>query len=96
MLKNTLYAHFCAGENRAEIKETLKKLKALRYDGVILEYALEILDPNSKEGGNSDAEPAAETQNSHEAIDTWKRGMLETLDMVEPGNFVGLKSVTFS
>ena len=92
-LKNTLYAHFCAGENRNEIGETLKQLKVLRYDGVILEYALETGDSSGKGGRSDSMEAGVEVQNNQEAIETWKRGMVETLNMVEPGDFVGVKSV---
>ena len=92
ILKKSLYAHFCAGENRAEIKETLKELKISRYDGVILEYALEVLD-TGKRGGNEGRKEISTGDNNEEAIDTWRKGMLETVNMVEPGHFVGLKSV---
>ena len=94
ILKNTLYAHFCAGENRAEIRKTLKDLKALRYDGVILEYALEVLD-TGEQGRNEGIRDGSAVDKNNKAIATWKRGMLETVDMLEPGNFVGLKSVLF-
>ena len=93
ILKKTLYAHFCAGENRFEIRETLKNLKSLHYDGVILEYALEITASDGIEGGESNQVVDPEFISDCNAIDSWRRGMLETLDMVEPGSFVGLKSV---
>lgn len=51
------------------------------YSGVILEYALEVLE--SKES------PSAE-QTSKE-IQTWRKGMLETVSMASAGDFVGLK-----
>lgn len=94
ILKKTLYAHFCAGENFAEIKKTLRELKALQYDGVILEYALEILDTDER-GENEGRRDGSTEDSNEEVMTTWKRGMLETIDMIEPGNFVGLKSVLF-
>lgn len=94
ILKKTLYAHFCAGENYAEIRRTLKELKALQYDGVILEYALEILDTD-EHGEHEDRRDGSTEDNDKEAIAKWKRGMLKTVNIVEPENFVGLKSVLF-
>ena len=96
MLKNTLYAHFCAGETRTEIRESLEKLKLLRYDGAILEYALEKAGSNTKVGRGGDQETIVGVHNSGDAIETWRRGILDTLNMLEPGSFVGLKSVNGS
>ncbi|KAF2014061.1 FAD-linked oxidoreductase [Aaosphaeria arxii CBS 175.79] len=81
LLKRTIYAQFCAGETAPELHRTAAESKrVLGYDGVILEYALEVL------GGAppSPAETAAE-------IETWKKGMLQSLSVAHAGDFIGFK-----
>lgn len=81
LLKSTFYAQFCAGENKSEVvRSTSTARNRLGYDGIMLEYALEVL------GGS--APTAAETA---QEIATWRKGMLESIDMVREGDFVGLK-----
>ncbi|KAK5251552.1 proline dehydrogenase [Cryomyces antarcticus] len=77
LLKHTFYAQFCAGESRAEVQRTMKALKDVGYRGIILEYALEVL---KSEGGNVEKD-----------IETWRQGMIETVQMTAEGDFVGLK-----
>jgi hypothetical protein len=81
LLKSTFYAQFCAGETPKEVKiATNAAKKDLGYDGIILEYALEVL------GG---AEPtAAETA---QEIEVWRKGMLASIETASPGDFIGLK-----
>jgi hypothetical protein len=81
IFKNTFYAQFCAGENKAEVRKNITEVKRMGYTGVILEYALEVL-------GN---EGAASADNTAAEIEVWRKGMLETVAMASPGDFVGLK-----
>jgi len=81
VLKQTFYDQFCAGENRLEVSRTIRSIKDTGYSGVILEYALEVLE--SKEA------PSAEETSKE--IETWRKGMLETVSMTSAGDFVGLK-----
>lgn len=81
LLKSTFYAQFCAGETVEDIRTSSTKLRqVLGYDGVILEYALEVL------GGNVPTE--AETANE---IEVWRKGMLASVETAGPGDYVGLK-----
>lgn len=81
LLKSTFYAQFCAGETAQEVRVNTAAAKtALGYDGIILEFALEVL------GGTvpTEAETAQE-------IETWRKGMLDSVDTASPGDFIGFK-----
>jgi hypothetical protein len=80
IFKNTFYAQFCAGENKAEVQRHVAQLKKMGYTGVILEYALEVLEGDGASGSSTAAE-----------VETWRKGMLETIDITSKGDFVGLK-----
>jgi hypothetical protein len=81
LLKSTFYAQFCAGEHSKEVVGNLADARTvLGYDGVIIEYALEVL------GG---AKPTAEETKAE--IQTWRKGMLQSVDMASEGDFIGLK-----
>lgn len=81
LLKTTFYAQFCAGETKTEVVGNTSAARTLLgYDGVILEYALEVL------GGN---EPTAEE--TAREIEVWKTGMLQSVEMAREGDFIGLK-----
>ncbi|KAH6639596.1 proline oxidase-like protein [Boeremia exigua] len=81
VLKSTFYAQFCAGDKAHEVKPNLAAARSvLGYDGVIIEYALEVL------GGSEPtaAETAAE-------IEVWRKGMMKSVEMASEGDFIGLK-----
>jgi hypothetical protein len=80
IFKRTFYAQFCAGENKAEVQRTMENMKNMGYTGVILEYALEVLEQDR---------PSAET--TAREIETWRKGMIETVEVGGEGDFVGLK-----
>jgi hypothetical protein len=80
LFKNTFYAQFCAGENRKEVQQTADRLKDMGYTGVILEFALEVLE--------GEMPSAAETENE---IEVFRTGMHETIAMAGSGDFIGLK-----
>jgi hypothetical protein len=81
LLKSTFYAQFCAGESAQEVKaNTAAARQTLGYDGIILEYALEVLSGEVP----SEAETAKE-------IETWRKGMLASVETANPGDFIGLK-----
>ncbi len=50
------------------------------YSGVILEYALEVLE--------GDIPTPEETAKE---IEVFRKGMLETIEMARPGDYIGLK-----
>ncbi|KAF2032762.1 FAD-linked oxidoreductase, partial [Setomelanomma holmii] len=81
ILKRTFYAQFCVGEKKDEVvRNTNFARSVLGYDGILFEYALEVL------GG---AEPTA--QETAQEIETWRKGMLQSVEMAKEGDFVGLK-----
>lgn len=81
LLKSTFYAQFCAGETTSEVKaNTTVAKQVMGYDGIILEYALEVL------GG---AVPT-EAETAHE-IEVWRKGMLASVETASEGDFIGLK-----
>ncbi|OCL13008.1 proline oxidase PrnD [Glonium stellatum] len=85
LLKTTFYAQFCAGESHKEVQRSTMAAKTdLGYDGIILEFALEVLEG---EGG----EATADSEATKQAIEAWRKGMLESVRMASPGDFVGLK-----
>lgn len=85
LLKSTFYAQFCAGETEEEVQRITTAAKSdLGYDGIILEFALEVLDGEG-EAATADSE-ATELE-----IETWRKGMLESVKMASAGDFIGLK-----
>lgn len=88
VLRKTLYAHFCAGENSDEVRKTFFVLKGLGYSGVILNHGREITseDDEMLKVGSSDLDLATQ-----EDVENWKRSNLETVRLVEEGGFVALK-----
>ncbi|KAK5999950.1 hypothetical protein QM012_005038 [Aureobasidium pullulans] len=80
-----IYDHFCAGTNKLEIKKTLDYLKNMGFKGVILIYSREI--PAMPVEELHELEPLTQDED----IDIWRDGNVKTLDMVEPGDYVGIK-----
>lgn len=78
LLRETFYKQFCSGTNRAEVEQSIKQMQSVGYSGVILEYALEVLAD-------------AKGSNTEKDVEAWRNGLLQTLDMASPGDFVGLK-----
>ncbi|KAI5197973.1 hypothetical protein AUEXF2481DRAFT_33421 [Aureobasidium subglaciale EXF-2481] len=85
LIKPMIYDHFCAGTNKLEIKRTLDYLKTMGFKGVILIYSKEI--PAMPVEALNDPEPLIQDED----IDSWRDGNVKTLDMVEPGDYVGIK-----
>lgn len=77
-LRETFYKQYCGGTNRTEVKQTIADLQKLGFQGVILEYALEVLQ---------DAKDADEAKD----VEVWRSALLASVDMVNPGDFIGVK-----
>lgn len=77
LLWETFYKQFCAGETEAQVDKRCAELRKEGYAGVILEYAPEVL---------ADAEG-----NEPEDVAFWRQGMLDSVKMASPGDFIGLK-----
>ena len=96
VLRWTVYNHFCAGTNREEVSRTVAEIKKIGYQGVILGYSKEIVqDPNEKLA-HDDTGSATYSDKCYEMIEEWKKGTLETLRMVGPGDFLAVKYVRLS
>ncbi|KAF2840952.1 carbapenem antibiotics biosynthesis protein card [Patellaria atrata CBS 101060] len=83
-LRNTFYAQFCAGENQKEVAISAKETKSYGFQGIILEYALERL-------GGEDEAAAPDSKETATEIETFRSGMIETIDACNPGDFIALK-----
>lgn len=89
LLKKTFYAQFCAGETRHEVQKTVKGLKSMGYKGVILAYGKEIVLEKGEKvdiSSNQPADPTAEKD-----VQAWREGTLQTVQMAEEGDMIGLK-----
>lgn len=89
LLQWTIYNHFCAGNSIPEVSNTVKYIKKLGFHGIILGYSKDVvLDPNVKlpETGVEDYPVEC-----YEMIDEWKRGNIETLNMIEAGDLLAVK-----
>ncbi|EFQ27400.1 proline dehydrogenase [Colletotrichum graminicola] len=89
LLRWTIYDHFCAGENLREVTKTVSDVKRMGYQGVILNYAKEIvLDAQEASAEGHAGDYAAPF---YEMVDLWKKGNIETLHMLAPGDFLAVK-----
>lgn len=86
LIRNTLYKQFNAGENKAQVQQSIHDIKQLGYRGVLLGYAREVL----VNGGETET-TAFEEKVAREEVETWLRGTLQTVDMATEGDFVALK-----
>jgi hypothetical protein len=95
VLKRTFYNQFCAGESKQETKACCKSLTDLGFKGVILTYAKELVfDHKSNELSiHAEAPQKAETSSAHDSmIEEWRVGTLATVDMIEKGDILALKT----
>ena len=90
IVRGIFYDHFCAGENEKEVKETIKGMKKMGFEGVILGYARETLAHTSV-----DSKATSGSVSIEEAVERWKKGVLDTLAMQGPGDFLSIKYVCF-
>lgn len=78
LLRETFYKQFCGGENKRQVQRCLNDMKHVGYHGAIIESALEVLEE-------------VEGSDTARDVDFWRKSTLEMVDMVNPGDFVGLK-----
>ena len=84
LLKATFYKQFCAGETKQEVAVSTKTAREqLGYDGIILDYALEVLELDAKEKITEEA--------TKMEVEHWLRGILQTVDIASEGDFMGVK-----
>jgi len=91
-LKKTFYAQFCAGENVAEVRQTIASLKKIGFAGVILGYAKEVVLTDSQmKGLESCISGSVAEECVRNEIGPWAAGTKETVMLASPGDFVALK-----
>jgi proline dehydrogenase len=89
LLRWTIYNHFCAGSNAEQIARSTALVKRMGYQGVILGYAKEfVLDP--AEGGVY-TDGSRYSAGCYKMIEEWKKGTLDTLQNLQPGDFLAVK-----
>ncbi|KAM3086276.1 proline dehydrogenase [Clarireedia jacksonii] len=88
LIRKLIYDHFVAGETPSQVKESVRNMKSLGLKGVILGYAKEV----NVSGGLTRHEISTSDGDVGEAsIGIWKEGLLETLSLLGPGDFLSLK-----
>lgn len=91
-IKQSFYAQFCAGEQSAEVRATVARLKGIGFTGVILGYAKEVVLTNEQSAQLTTGTVGRETQECIDnEIDPWAKGTLETVRLTQAGDFVALK-----
>lgn len=75
-------------ENPGEVRTTLTRLKEIGYKGVILVHAKKIV---LEAGKNVAADEKYDDSVGGLEVETWKQSNLETLRLVEEGDFVAVK-----
>ncbi|KAG7005045.1 4-hydroxy-2-oxoglutarate aldolase [Physcia stellaris] len=88
IVKPLIYDQFCAGTNQAEIQAKVAQIRALGFSGVVLCYGKEIEIPK---GSQPDACVSDAVAPVDEELEWWRRGNLETLDMLSDGDYLGIK-----
>lgn len=91
VLKKSFYAQFCAGENAAEVKQTIARLKSIGLTGVILCYAREVVLSGKEEAGKLESLGEETTEAVEREILPWAQGTLETVRLTEPGDYAAIK-----
>ena len=86
LVKRLIYDHFCAGANRREITKTRQVIKGMGFSGIILCYGREV-----QVNKDSGLWTTGQEHNLAKEVKQWKDGNFETLDMMEKGDFLGVK-----
>lgn len=79
LLRETFYKQFCAGSNKQEVRACVANMQRTGVNGVVLEYAREVLDD-----GVAASDPQAD-------VDAWSTGILSSIDIAKPGDCVAFK-----
>ncbi|KAJ5433669.1 uncharacterized protein N7458_012825 [Penicillium daleae] len=95
ILKRTFYNHFCAGENGVEVRCTIGNIKDMGFKGVILTYAREVV-VDATGPATETATPIREQSptigtSTDAGVEAWREGVLDTVEMVGPGDILALK-----
>ena len=98
IMRKVVYRHFCAGETGIEVKATLKVLRKMGFHGCIITYAPEtVFDYNRNVVHDVGIEKHADTRSDLcPNIENWRKGVLDTIDMLGQGDQLALKYATCS
>ncbi|KAF7921654.1 uncharacterized protein EAE98_008501 [Botrytis deweyae] len=88
IVRKFIYDHFIAGENATQVRARVKEMKGLGFSGVILGYAREVNVSGGEVGG--DVSGVSE-EVGERAIREWRDGLMSTLSLLQPGDFLSLK-----
>lgn len=91
ILRKTIYNHFCAGTNEAEVRKTVQDMKSLGFKGVILGYARESIAKADGNDNNSFQVEKSQQVLQEQAVEKWRQGNLRTLKMIGAEDFLGIK-----
>ena len=93
IVKSTFYRQFCAGESPTETKEVVQGLRNLGLRGIILNYAKETVfdSKNKSEQGLGVKEREQSDVGYCPYIDEWRKGALQTVDLLGKSDFLALK-----
>ncbi|PLB50610.1 FAD-linked oxidoreductase [Aspergillus steynii IBT 23096] len=94
LLKLTFYKQFCAGETGSETQQTLRHMKDLGFRGTILTYAKETVfdhKTNKSHGLGITTDLAQEKTQHCPTIEAWRKGTLETIDLLGDGDYLAVK-----
>lgn len=84
-----VYKQFCAGRSQREIGQTSAEVRRLGFSGIVLCYGKEVqVRADKLEGYSGKGQSTMDAE-----ICQWADGNLETLDMVDRGDWLGIKSV---
>ncbi len=92
LLRWTIYNHFAAGTCPKEVAKTAAEIKQMGYQGIILGYAKEVVLKEPLIGVVSTVQDKY-LPCHYDVVRDWKRGTLDTLRMIEPGDFLAVKYV---
>jgi hypothetical protein len=100
ILKTTFYNQFCAGENGAECRSTIREMKDMGFRGMILTYAAETVFDHSTQAQSGQGVAALKSENGDVAveasvhcpsIEAWREGTVETIYMTEAEDYIAVK-----
>ncbi|KAF7903767.1 uncharacterized protein EAF01_006816 [Botrytis porri] len=88
IVRKFIYDHFIAGENATQVRARVKEMKGLGFSGVILGYAREVNVSGGEVGGDVSV---VSKDVGERAIREWRDGLMSTLSLLQPGDFLSLK-----
>ncbi|KAF5121889.1 putative proline dehydrogenase, mitochondrial [Metarhizium anisopliae] len=93
VVRRVAYRHFCAGESGSEVRQTLKRFKTMGFRGTIVTYARETVFDYHKKGvqGVEMASFSGKPTDPCPNIQSWRNGVLETIDMLGQGDQLAIK-----